>query len=346
MVNKDSKNSFSNLPSCAADYIKLIIKKMRWQKKTRKDVEAELIAHFEDALKDCKTEGEKQTTAEKLITEFGDAKLIATLARRAKKRCRPLWQKTLIGAFQVIGIIIVLFILYVSWFISGRPKITFNYVAELNRIVKPSDSNESQNATLYYSKAAKGIETFPENLKNIFGKSYYECNEPEKRQGQDWLAKNQQVLNLVATGSEKPYCWDKYESKNNDMMSVLLPHLKEYKDIARILCWKACFSASEGNYRQGFEDIITTYKLGKHIKTEPILIEQLVGIAIENLSAQNLRQILIRYNIDALELRKVQDELSTITQNETFRMNFKAEKFCMYDAIQQLFTDDIFGGHI
>ncbi|MGB8227191.1 MAG: hypothetical protein WCE45_10075 [Sedimentisphaerales bacterium] len=345
-MNENSKNPFSNLPSCAADYIRLVIKKIRWQKKARADVQAELIGHFEDALKDCKTNEDKEKTARELISNFGDAKLIATLARRAKKHCRPLWQKTFIKAFQTSGIIIVLFILYVIWFLSGKPKITVNYIAELNRIVKPVAADDSQNAAVYYDEAAKKIETLPENLKNIFAKSYYECNEPEKKQGQDWLAKNQEVLNLVIAGSDKPYCWDKYESKNNDTMSVLLPHLKEYRNIARILCWKACFSASGGNYRQGFENIITTYKLGKHIKTEPILIEQLVGIAIENLSAQNLRQILSKYNIDALELRNLQDELSAITQNETFRMNFKAERMCGYDAIQRTFTDDVFGGHL
>jgi hypothetical protein len=346
MAKENFGNSFSNLPNCAADYIRDVIKKMRWQKKVRADVQAELIGHFEDALKDCKTDEEKNRTAKEIISGFGDAKLIATLARRAKKRCRPLWQKIFIKTFQTSGIIIVLFILYVIWFLSGKPKITTNYVAELNRIVKPVAADDSQNAAVYYDEAAKKIETLPENLKNIFAKSYYECNEPEKVQGQDWLAKNQEILTLVAIGSEKPYCWDKYESENNDTMSVLLPHLKEYKNIARILCWKACFSASGGNCLQGFENIITTYKLGKHIKTEPILIEQLVGIAIENLSAQNLRQILSKYNIDVLELRKLQDELSAITQNETFRMNFKAERMCGYDAIQRTFTDDVFGGHI
>lgn len=347
MDGKD-KNLFGNLPSCAADYIRDVIKKMRWQKKVRGDVQAELIGHFEDALKDCKNDMEREKTAKELISDFGNAKVIATLARRAKKRCRPLWQKTLIRTFQTIGIIIVLFVLYVSWFISGRPKITVNYTAELNRIVRPSDANDSQNAAFYYIEAAEKIKTLPENLKNLFAKSYFECNEPEKRQGQDWLAKNQDVLNLVIAGSDKPYCWDKYESKNNNvmMLSVLLPHLSPYKTLSKILCWNANLLAEEGNYRQGFENILTMLKLGKHIKTEPVIIEQFVGISIENTSVQNLRQILSRYNIDKSELAKLQGNLEAIAQEDIFRINFKAERLCMYDAIQRWCTDDIFGGHV
>jgi hypothetical protein len=346
MINKDNKNPFGNLPNCAADYIRLVIKKMRWRKKVRADVQAELIAHFEDALKDCKTDREKEKTAKEIIANFGDAELIATLARRAKKRCRPLWVKAIIKTFQTSGVVISLFIIYLIWFLSGRPKITVNYVEELNRIVRPSDTNDLQNAIFYYSDAARKIETLPENLKNIFAKSYYECNEPEKKQGQDWLVKNQEILNLVVAGSDKPYCWNKYESKNNDIFPVLLPHLAPYKTLSKILCWEASFLALGGNYHQGFENILVTLKLGKHIKTEPGLVEQLVGIAIENISLQNLWQILSKYNIDSLELRKLQDELSAITQNETFRISFKAERLCMYDVVQRCFTDDIFGGHI
>ena len=78
-------NDLQNLPDCAAEFIKLVIKKMRYQKKARADVMAELIAHFEDELACCTTAEEKGKRAQQLIDEFGNAKLLATLCRRAKK---------------------------------------------------------------------------------------------------------------------------------------------------------------------------------------------------------------------------------------------------------------------
>ena len=46
-MDENSKNPFGNLPNCAADYIRDVIKKMRGGKKVRADVQDELIGHFE-----------------------------------------------------------------------------------------------------------------------------------------------------------------------------------------------------------------------------------------------------------------------------------------------------------
>ena len=84
---KESK--LGNLPVAAVDFIRLVIKKMRYRRKVRRDVQAELTAHFEDELKDCKTDEQREQKARQLIAGFGDVKLLAILLRRAKKRCRP-----------------------------------------------------------------------------------------------------------------------------------------------------------------------------------------------------------------------------------------------------------------
>ena len=60
MVRKCKRSDLQNLPTCAAEYIELVIKKMRYRKKVQRDVQAELAAHFEDELRDCKTDEEKE----------------------------------------------------------------------------------------------------------------------------------------------------------------------------------------------------------------------------------------------------------------------------------------------
>ena len=132
MKKKEKNKSFENLPACAAEFIKLVIKKMRYQKKVRADVQAELAAHFEDELRDCKTDEEKGKKAQQLITKFGDVKLLAVLMRRAKKRCRPLWQTIVARGFQTVGILILCLILYSLWFMTGKPIISVDYLAVLN----------------------------------------------------------------------------------------------------------------------------------------------------------------------------------------------------------------------
>ena len=144
--------NLEHLPAGAVKFIKRVLRKMRYRKKVRQDVQVELAAHFEDELKDCTTDEEKEQKAQQLITSFGDMKLLAVLLRRAKKRCRPLWRTIVARTFQAVGVLILCFIVYVVWFLSGKPAITTNYVAELNNMVRPV-ADESLNAAPLYLKA-------------------------------------------------------------------------------------------------------------------------------------------------------------------------------------------------
>jgi hypothetical protein len=55
-MKRDKDEQFKNLPPQAAEYIRLVIKKMGYRRKVREEVAAELIAHFEDAIQELTTE--------------------------------------------------------------------------------------------------------------------------------------------------------------------------------------------------------------------------------------------------------------------------------------------------
>ena len=119
----ETERTFDKLPVSASDFIQIVIRKMGYRRAVREDVQSELTAHFEDELRDCKTDSEREQKARQLITDFGDAKLLAILLRRAKKRCRPLWRTVVARTFQALGVLILCFILYIVWFLSGKPVI-------------------------------------------------------------------------------------------------------------------------------------------------------------------------------------------------------------------------------
>ncbi len=52
MKNKLSQVDLRHLPRCAGEYIKSVIKKMRYRKQVRADVLAELASDFEEELKE------------------------------------------------------------------------------------------------------------------------------------------------------------------------------------------------------------------------------------------------------------------------------------------------------
>ena len=91
---------------------------MRYRRKVRDEVKAELMAHFEDELKDCKIDEEQ---ARAILSDFGDLKLLAILLRRAKIRCQPLWRTIVARTFQAIGALVVCFIFYTIRFSFGEP---------------------------------------------------------------------------------------------------------------------------------------------------------------------------------------------------------------------------------
>ena len=125
-------HDMEHLPVDVAEFIDLIVKKMRYKRKVRRDVRQELVDHFTDALADCENENEKNEQAQKLIKQFGNAKVLAKLIRRGKKRCRPLWKKAIIRSFQGLGIFVLLFILYSLWFFTGKPTVNVDYVKYSN----------------------------------------------------------------------------------------------------------------------------------------------------------------------------------------------------------------------
>ena len=358
MKNKE-KNIFENLPQNAIDFIKLVVKKMRYRRKTRADVQAELAAHFEDALKDCKADEEKEKTTQKLIEDFGDPKMLAVLMRRGKKRCRSLWRTIVARSFQAIGVLILCLAVYIVWFLTGKPVITTNYLEELNRIARPT-ADESLNAALIYEKA---IELFkksydpddPNNIVKLANKRPYAANKSyeitpqDKQLIQNWLDENSQIPALITEASKKPYCWNKYStgSDSTQLMGVLLPELAPSRNLARILLWRGRLLAEKGQFNDAFEDVKTCYRFGQHIRGNKSLIEQLVGIAMQALSSGTLRDILSAYPIDSGTLADLQKDFENIIAKEDFAIQLNFEKLANYDEIQRCFTEDrIGGGHI
>jgi len=369
METQEKQSYLRRLPDSAAAFINRVIKKMRYRKKVRSEVMAELAAHFEDELKDCTTDEEKEKKAQQLITGFGDVKLLAVLLRRAKKRCRPLWRTIVARTFQAVGVLILCFIFYVIWFLSGKPVITTNYVAELNNMVRPV-ADESLNAAPLYIKAIElyekrwddvaelrsktqptpeEMELVENDMLRLLGKKYEEVTSEQKKRIEKWLNDNNEIFELVIAGAKKPYCWQTYGGRGDttEMMRIFMPKLSGFRKLAFALLWRARIHAEQGQFKDAFVDMKSCYRLGQHIGGDKTIIEQLVGIAIEALAVRTIREIVGGYEIDSAVLADFQRDFEQIVADRNFAISYKAERLSMYDEIQRCFTVDRFGkGHL
>jgi hypothetical protein len=346
----ETERIFHQLPVSASKFIQLVIRKMRYRREVREDVQAELTAHFEDKLKDCVTEEEREQQSGQLIAEFGDAKLLAVLLRRAKKRCRPLWKTAVARTFQTAGIIALCFIIYVIWFMSGRPVITTDYVAELNRINRPV-TDDTLNAAPLYHNAIERYSKLPEDIFLLLRKKYWEVTPEQKQLMAKWLTDDHEILELVVSGTQKPYYWrtytDKHKQKTSEMISILLPHFNGFANLARSLTWRARLCAEDGRYEDAFDDVQSCYRFGRHLKGEGFFMEQMVACGVEKVANQALRDILSEHRIDAATLAALQKDYEQMIAGENFVIGLEAEKMSLFDEIQRCFTADGRGeGHL
>ncbi len=335
------KNDFENLPACAVEYIKLIIKRMKWKKKVSQDVQAELIAHFEDALRDCKTNEEKEKAAKELIANFGDAELIATLARRAKKRCRPMWQKILICSLQILailGLYIGICNIYLNW---GKPNVSVNYVEWLNNYVRQG-RNESLNSAPLIKQAAKLVVPMPEWLDDSNANSPDDFNELQMYKFENWLSQNQQAFDALKTALEKPVYWNIYESNETDMLKFNFVSVADYRKLAKALNWQIKYSAFKNNTEDAIHMTTELCDLGQKMEGNGVLIEQLVGIAIESMGHSALLDLLDKKTLTNEQLADTQNFLQQHYNENVIDMS--GEKALIYDFIQRNFTDDGKGG--
>jgi len=283
----ETKSRLNKLPACATEYIKQVLKKMRYRRKVRRDVQAELSAHFEDELKDCKTDEKREQKAKQIITEFGDVKLLAVLLRRAKKRCRSLWRKALVRSFQALGIIILYFLVCLSPLLLGKSTISVNYVDWLNEFAQ-ANMDEQDNARPYYEKAFELYVEMPQWLSKSRAKWPTDFNDVQLSSLPTWLEDNQAAIDALRRGSRCAGYWGKYKSDETELSKGMVANAMEilpnYRRLAFAMRWQIRYEAYNGDVKTALSDCVALSKFGGHLQGHGLLIEQLVGIAMEALA--------------------------------------------------------------
>jgi len=81
MKRRRKNTELEGLPRCAAEFIRRVVRKMRYRRNVRDDVRAELVGHFVDELQDFESGQEKERRVRELVGELGGRKLSRVLWR-------------------------------------------------------------------------------------------------------------------------------------------------------------------------------------------------------------------------------------------------------------------------
>jgi hypothetical protein len=344
---KDTKKGFSELPACAEQFIDRVIKKMRYRRNVRRDVKAELAAHFEDELEDCKTVEQREQKARQLVGGFGDVKLLAILLRRAKKRCRPLWRKAVVRSFQAVGVVIIYLLICFAPLV-GRPKISVNYVDWLNDKAK-AGREEAENAYPYYKKAVEACVKMPDGLYRSRVKWPDDLNDVEIRILLKGINDNKKALDFLIEGNKRPHYWPVYRATADELSkgvidAVLITHFSGYRSLVRTLGWRSRYKACKGDIDLALDDCVSLVRFGIRQQGKGLLYEQTAGMAFEAYAHHVIWTILEKVDVPADTLKNLHERLQAEYDRHHGLVNLEMEKVFSYDYIQRSFTDDGKGG--
>ena len=142
-------------------------------------------------------------------------------------------------------------------------------------------------ATSYY----RAIVLLPRDEKQQFGDSQTKWLEVPlaefpKEEARAWLGAYRNMLEEVRVATLREDCeWSHRtrELKGLDTMAYLLPEMQEARSIRAVLRLKSRLEIAEGRFDDALQTITCGYRLGENVAHSPILISDLVGIAIAQL---------------------------------------------------------------
>jgi len=255
-----------------------------------------------------------------------------------------------------VGLFIILFCFYTWLFISGTPTIRVDYVAQLNQISRPEVADED-NAWPHYEKAADLYVEPDESIKDqirILDKSqegykdFSQFTEAEQKALLEWMEQNQPAWNEYVTGSQKRYCWIRYQAENNCMLDVITPKLGHLRGLTRLAIWQAWIHFNQTQTDKALELCLVILRVGNHLQKEKgTIVGQLVGLGISKIGYSELISLSQQTDVTLSKWEQIQNELETLYKSGYPLMDVASERLFFLDIIQRVFTDGgIGGGHL
>ncbi len=350
----------NSVPAIVQETIDRVVKKMRYRKKARADVRAELQAHFEDALADCRTPEKQQERAEELIGDFGDAQVLGTLIRRAKKRCRPVWIKAMIHTSQVASLCLLYGLLCVSQLYIGSPTISVDTFAKINETAKQGHG-DALNALPGIQSAVGLLPPTPQGLWEY--PHYADMNDTQRSAMDTYLAENQAALEAFQAAVAKPYYWRHCDpvpimlgdtgagliAGNHTVKTIELPHsladqvmsgLPGYRLLAQVLRFRVERAVVRGDADKALADAVAIQRFGSLLIGPGLLTEQLVGMGLTAMGRGTVMYVVNAMDPNALLLARTHAALEGLFDWDRPWIEYSIEEAMVEDLIQHGFTDD------
>lgn len=343
----------AQLPEPLAAIVLRVARRTRLWKRQRADVAAELVAHFQDGLDAGKSPGELQEA-------FGDPDQAARLIRRAKRRQQSLLRRLPRYAGYVLAGLFVMYLVLAVRFFTGSPDPSHDYLADLNATA--SQAAPDERAWPLYREALLMLDeqpTWEQDIPAWPGDAQWDDL-------REYLQQHREALALVREGADMPYLgyvagftideadrelWpemagDQRQSEFDGLIAVLLPHLRELRELAQLLAADARRAVAEGEQDIARANIIALVNISEHARESSTLINELVAVAVLALAAETIGDALLQFpeTLDDETLQILAHYLGAAHGGGRLRVNVSSERLWFDDMVQHVYTDDGDGG--
>lgn len=161
---------------------------------------------------------------------------------------------------------------------------------------------DSQNAAPLYRQAFAALDADPTATADISSPAVT-----------DLLARHAATLDLIRRAADRDTCRFQRDW-TRPSIDMLLPEMQSLRMAARLLVLDARREAADGNAADALHDVARIQRIGRHSSSEPLLISNLVGIAIDTMALDTLAQVLPtlrKSDLAALDSSDIRDLVTT-----------------------------------
>jgi hypothetical protein len=180
------------------------------------------------------------------------------------------------------------------------------------------DVPRDQNAAYVYIDAINAVKPMREGNDLVDAEnSAYGGIWPEGEPGEyfaKWLAENKVALDLARQAAAMPaYSRPLYKGDSDSIVSVLLPDLAANRQLAKMLVMEGTLLANQGNADAAMQNFLAAQKMGSHFAHGCTLIEGLMGIAVQSLSAKAISHLIESGKVSPELIKSSIEQMDRIT---------------------------------
>lgn len=144
------------------------------------------------------------------------------------------------------------------------------------------------NAVPYYYRALLALEGNQEDLNKLYAENYEAwtsgpLDKLDKELARKWVNSRQGALHSLQTAVYREYCdwdWRIGDLQGMEAISFRLEEVQQARELGRVLHVKARLEMAEGKLDAALETIRQGYQLAHDVGQPPLLISELVGVAL------------------------------------------------------------------